>query len=156
MFKLFSKKENKQNSVEDRTAEMYRESVGTLNLWLELTLDMIEKQYRRLQDAMPALCFQINEKLEADPQLKARIMANLQLDGSGMFDCLELSQLREEIDHADDDALVVLRNEHASIVGRVKLAHDVDLKRLAANPTGDIGTLTPYYDLDFVKTYLKI
>ena len=126
-----------------------------IDQWYKLTREQIDAQHERLL-TRDSLKHAMQERLDADPQLKARIMANLSLEDNGMFDCLELEHLRDSV-MADARANeIVLNNEYSTIVGRLELAYQLDMRQLESNPDLLLSGLTPYYELDFIKSYLKI
>ena len=124
--------------------------------WYRLTREQIDAQHERLLEQPGTLRHAVQERLDADPQLKARIMASLALSDNGMFDCIELEHVRDSV-MADAKANeTVLNNEYAAIVGRLELAYQLDMRQLESNPDTMLSGLTPYYELDFIKSYLKI
>ena len=158
MFKNLFRKKQDLDDIQRRAEALRIEENSTrevIDTWYNTTVSLIKDQYERLTQHMP-MGFVLREKLEADPQLKARIQASLQLDDEGHFDCLELEQLREQIERENDDNDIVLQNEYAAIAGKVALAYGLDRRFIEHNPDAALDTLTPYYDLDFVKSYLKI
>ena len=123
--------------------------------WYKLTREQIDAQHTRLLEH-DSMRHAVQEKLDADPQLKARIMSSLSLADDGTFDCNELMHIRDEViaeTYAND---IVLNNEYSAIVGKLELAYQLDLRQLESNPDTLLSGLTPYYELDFIKSYLKI
>ena len=124
--------------------------------WYKLTREQIDAQHARLLDQPGTLRHAVQEKLDADPQLKARIMASLTLSDNGMFDCIELEHVRDSVVADTKANEIVLNNEYAAIVGKLELAYQFDLRQFEVDPDTQLSALKPYYELDFIKSYLKI
>lgn len=152
---FFKKKADKDMSVEDRAQKHADVTREMLDRWFNLTVTLIRDQFKQISKHVP-IEYAVREKLENDPDFKARVIANLQLDCNGCFDCEELAQLRDEIERANDASDVVLENEYAVIAAKLEAAYAADKRTLLALPHAPIDQFTPYFDMDFVKSYLKI